>query len=123
MWNKEQSIAHLNSHAHAHSLGRCAEFVRKAIKAGGIELHSHRSAKDFGPSLLAAGFRPLGASAQPIAGDVVVIQPIAGHPHGHMTMFNGTIWVSDFKQYHGYYPGPGYRKIKPSFVLYRYPSE
>lgn len=56
-----------------------------------------------------------------IAGDVAIIQPIPGHPHGHMTMYNGSIWISDFKQYNGLYPGPSYRKHKPVFTIYRYP--
>lgn len=124
MWDKEKAIAHLNSHANSHSLGRCAEYVRKAVEAGGLQLGRHGSAKDYGLSLKTVGFLPLGvsAAAQPIAGDVVVIQLILGHPHGHMAMFNGKIWVSDFKQLHGFYPGPSYRKLKPSFVIYRYPS-
>ncbi|MBP5132993.1 CHAP domain-containing protein, partial [Pseudomonas protegens] len=57
----------------------------------------------------------------PAAGDVVIIQPIAGHPHGHMAMFNGTLWVSDFKQLHGFYPGHSYRVHKPAYKIYRHP--
>ena len=53
-------------------------------------------------------------------GDVAIIQPIAGHPHGHMAMFNGTQWVSDFKQQHGLYPNTAYRSLKPPFTIYRY---
>jgi hypothetical protein len=58
-------------------------------------------------------------NAQPKAGDVAVIQPIPGHPHGHMAMFNGKKWVSDFKQRYGYYPSGAYRKLQPSVVIYR----
>jgi len=32
------------------------------------------------------------------AGDIRVIQPISGHPHGHMQIYTGSGWVSDFKQ-------------------------
>ena len=55
------------------------------------------------------------------AGDVVVIQPAMGHLHGHMAMYNGKIWISDFKQQNGLYPGEAYRKEKPVFKIYRYP--
>lgn len=122
MWDKKKAIDYLNAHANATSLGRCAEYVRKAIEAGGITLHRRTSAKDYGMSLQASGFTSACAST-PLAGDVAIIQPIHGHPHGHMTMFNGEIWISDFKQYHGLYPGPTYRKLKPSFVIYRYSNQ
>ena len=123
MWNIDEAVAHLDSHAKTHSLGRCAEFVRKAIEAGGVHLIHHISAKDYGTSLTLVGFRAL-PSTPPffVKGDVAIIQPINGHPHGHMTMFNGAVWVSDFKQLHGFYPGPSYRSKKPSVQIYRYPN-
>lgn len=121
MWNKQAALDQLAKQALAHSAGRCAEFVRKAVEAGGVKLVRHVSAKDYGPSLAAVGFsvltKGLGFYG---AGDVVVIQPITGHPHGHMAMFDGKIWISDFKQYHGLYPGPSYRNKKPAFTVYRY---
>ncbi|MET3131326.1 hypothetical protein AAKU55_001585 [Oxalobacteraceae bacterium GrIS 1.11] len=118
MWEKEAAVEYLNAHALPHSLGKCAEYVRKAIEAGGIELNRHSDAKDYGASLLTSGFIALGNSVAQ-AGDVAVIEAIPGHPKGHMAMFNGTIWVSDFKQLHGYYPGPGYRQLRPPVVFYR----
>ena len=51
-------------------------------------------------------------------GDVAVIQPIPGHPHGHMCMYDGDHWVSDFKQ-RTLYPGESYRAQKPRYVVYR----
>jgi hypothetical protein len=39
-----------------------------------------------------------------------------------MTMFDGTLWVSDFKQMHGVYPSEEYRTLKPTVTLYRYPA-
>ena len=126
MWDVSKAIDHLNSHAQPHSLGRCAEYVRKAIEAGGVTLRHHISAKDYGNSLLRAGFRKIvhthaNGHYHHHAGDVAIIQPINGHPHGHMTMFNGTNWISDFTQYHGVYPGHAYRLVKPQYAIYRHP--
>jgi hypothetical protein len=121
MWDKEKAVAYLNTHANIHSLGRCAEYVRKAIEAGGVKVVRQVSAKDYGSSLKALGFVTLIGNLNPVAGDVVIIQPIDGHPHGHMAMFSGNVWISDFKQNHGLYPSPAYRKLKPSFAIYRYP--
>jgi hypothetical protein len=120
MWDVKKALAHLNANAHEHSLGRCAEYVRKAVEAGGVHLIRHTSAKDYGRSLESVGFKAPPASPNAAAGDVVIIQSITGHPHGHMAMFNGAIWISDFKQPHGLYPGPSYRKLKPSFTVYRH---
>jgi len=120
-WDCEKAIQHLNQHARAHSAGRCAEFVREAIEAGGLIVARRSSAKDYGPSLEAVMFRALAEWPRTvIAGDVAVIQPVAGHPHGHMAMYNGAGWVSDFKQLHGYYPSPLYRAAKPAVVFYRH---
>lgn len=54
------------------------------------------------------------------AGDVVVIQAAPGHEHGHMAMFNGTKWVSDFVQDKGFYPAQAYRTNNIAYKLYRY---
>ena len=126
MWNKSKAVEHLNSKAQPHSLGQCAAYVRRAVEAGGVTLQHHVSAKDYGSSLLHVGFNKIvgsHASAQyhHLAGDVAVIQPIEGHRHGHMTMFNGKEWVSDFVQHHGLYPGHSYRLSKPPYAIYRYP--
>lgn len=120
MWDKKVAVAHLSTHARSASHGKCAEYVRKAVEAGGVRLQRHTSAKDYGGSLIAAGFVAQDVSIL-TAGDVVVIQPVTGHRHGHVAMYDGTRWISDFKQPNGFYPGESYRKSKPSFVIYRHP--
>jgi hypothetical protein len=119
MWNKEIAVEYLDSHARPSSVSRCAEFVRSAIEAGGLRLVRRRSAKDYGESLEMCDFAII-EPVSPIAGDIVVIQPASARGHGHMAMFNGTNWVSDFKQMHGLYPGPEYRRLKPDYSIYRY---
>ncbi len=120
MWDQKAAIQHLNAHAQSHSTGACALYVRRAIAAGGVQLQQTRSAKDYGNSLLIAGFTALlSTQIMPEAGDVAVIQAIPGHNDGHMAMYNGSLWVSDFKQLNGYYPGDSYRTQQPSVVFYR----
>ena len=122
MWDLTAALKHLDAHAGDSSLGKCAQFVRKAVEAGGLTLERHISAKDYGSSFIKAGFQALASTPTVFTpGDVAIIQPIPGHPHGHICMFNGTMWKSDFKQPHGYYPGPTYRKLKPAVTFYRYP--
>ncbi|MDN4235656.1 NlpC/P60 family protein, partial [Citrobacter freundii] len=108
-WNKTTAVNHAKSHAGSHSQGRCAEFTRKAIQSGGISLGNTYHAKDYGPLLKNAGFSPIGTFEQPRAGDVVVIQPYeGGNPSGHMAIFDGQAWYSDFRQ-RDMWAGPGYR--------------
>jgi hypothetical protein len=117
-WNVEAAVSYLDTRASSHSQGRCAEYTRNAIEHGGLILQRHTSAKDYGSSLQHDGFVALMGDDYR-RGDVVVIQPIAGHPHGHMAMYDGEQWVSDFKQ-RTLYPGESYRAHKPSYVVYRH---
>lgn len=115
-------------HARPHSTGHCAKYIRRALERGGVHVISTRAAKDYGPALEAAGFHEVAdtpdVTEPPQAGDVIVIQGVKGHPYGHMAMFNGRIWISDFKQHpwhhRGFYPGPAYRAAQAPFRIYRY---
>lgn len=118
-WDSKKAIAHLDSHATPSSLQQCARYTREAIEAGGIKLGRTVLATDYGPSLVAAGFRAVTIGVPPYrAGDVVIIDGFPGHPEGHMAMFDGRHWVSDFVQ-RDLYPGPSYRSHRPSFTIYR----
>ncbi|EPT3117053.1 hypothetical protein [Klebsiella michiganensis] len=138
MWNNSASVSYINSHVEPRSIGKCAAYVRRAVEAGGVKIKippprigNSASACDYGSSFEAVGFKPVyfytgsGPTDTAVipgqqAGDVVVIQPIDGHPHGHIALFNGTNWVSDFIQLRGFYPGQQYRNVKPAYILYRY---
>jgi hypothetical protein len=120
-WDIDKAVGYLQKHAQTHSLGHCAQYAREAIEAGGVILERHNSAKDYGSSLVKVGFQghsPLNV-VKFLKGDVVIIQGFKNHPHGHMAMYDGSQWISDFKQ-RTLYPGPAYRKSKPSYKIYRY---
>lgn len=118
-WDKDAAVDYLVKHAGVNSLSECATFTRRAIAAGGISLIRTRLAKNYGDSLLKAGFVAIPQSAVPEKGDVAIIQPYeGGNGIGHMTMFDGKTWYSDFKQ-RDMYPGPKYRQFRPPYVIYR----
>lgn len=72
----------------------------------------HDNAKNMGKYLVLAGFREV--YGNPIKGDVAIIQPYTGgNTAGHMAIFDGHYWWSDFKQEHGVYPGLVIVKISP----------
>ena len=107
--------------------GICATHIRKGLEAGGFATAGHpAAAKDWGPTLTRGGFKALASTAGyvPVKGDVAVIQGVstgAGRA-GHIEMFDGKDWVSDFIQPRGkeIYPGPQYRAETPSYVIYRF---
>lgn len=119
-WDVNRAIHYLRAKVQPISQGLCATYTRQAIEAGGIRLLHTRHAKDYGSSLRASGFREVSSTGPFRAGDVAVIQPITGHPDGHMCMFDGNTWISDFKQ-RTLYPGPAYRNEKPIYKIYRHP--
>lgn len=124
-WYVNRAIVYLRQHAFSHEsvmahkvkTGHCAQKTREAIEAVGIRLMHHNSAKDYGMSLVAAGFYAV--TGNPLAGDVVIIQPVEGHPHGHMAMYDGRKWICDFVQ-NDMWPGSTYRKVQPPFKIYRH---
>ena len=122
-WDKNRAISFARGHAGAggsHGKGHCARSVREAIESGGITLVPTGDAKDYGRNLTNAGFVETNTTV-PIAGDVVVIQGIDGHLSGHMAIYDGRIWVSDFIQNESLYPNRAYRQIKPKYKIYRHP--
>lgn len=102
---------------------KCAATVLDAVAAGGVRVtRGVRDAKDYGPNMLAAGFSEVSSDpyTNPQAGDVVIIQsPGPASTAGHMTMYNGSVWISDFEQ-RDMWSGPAFRAAKPEFHVYRY---
>jgi hypothetical protein len=120
MWDMSEAVRYLDEHANFRSLGKCAAYTRKAIEAGGVLLKHQLYARDYGSSLREVGFRPLLLNSGPYQeGDVVIIEGCKGAPAGHMAMFDGSLWVSDFKQSE-LYPGPAYRNSKARYTVYRF---
>lgn len=86
--------------AHKGSIGRCALYVRKALQAAGYKFTSQASAYMYANGTLAkAGFTKIDHSNYtPQLGDVVVFNRTSKNPHGHIQIYDGKGWVSDFHQ-------------------------
>ncbi|MFC0180967.1 hypothetical protein [Thorsellia kenyensis] len=117
-WDLQGSINYLKANAQPKSTGECAKAVRLALAQGGIHIEAVPSAKYLGESLMNKGFKEIPKDSQLIAGDIAVIQPPKGDIHGHSAMFDGKIWISDFKQ-QTFYPGNDYLISKPQYKIYR----
>lgn len=123
-WNISNAIQRLVSSAHRNSQHQCAKYVRLAIEAGGISTAGRPGSaylyKNYLPSI---GFNLIGKihgkqnqlnwtrnNAQ--IGDIAVMDH---GEHGHICMWSGRQWISDFIQSNMWvYSGDG------TCYIYRY---
>ncbi|WP_201617316.1 CHAP domain-containing protein [Psychrobacter urativorans] len=94
------AAARASSVARSRSSGYCARYVRKALQSAGYEFRPNPSAYQYASrgTLSSAGFSKISNDMQPQVGDVVVYDRSSRHPHGHIQIFDGGDWVSDFRQ-------------------------
>lgn len=102
---------------------RCAEYVRVAINAGGLNPGSPRNGKDYKYRLPELGFTQINVNAANYnakKGDIACHQPYpGGHWAGHVAMFNGYVWISDYRQV-DVFGGPGYRARPQNTTIWRW---
>lgn len=86
--------------AHGSSTGYCALYVRKALQEAGYEFTPNPSAYQYAYGTLAdAGFTKISSDNYvPQIGDVVVFNRSSKNPHGHIQIYDGNQWVSDYRQ-------------------------
>lgn len=97
-WSPEATARYATEHAEKKSVGMCALYVRKAIMTGGIPLYMGGDAWCYKYTLPILNFHQVGKKSEREVGDIVVFQPIGGRRFGHIAIWNGSQWVSDFRQ-------------------------
>lgn len=116
------AVSKLRSIVNSRPTGWCARHVRTAIQAGLHDSLSDRpnSAKDYRLYLPKKGFQKLRFEGyKPLPGDVFVEPHVpGGSTHGHITMFDGSNWLSDFIQ-RDMWGGGSYRRAKKG-TLFRH---
>ena len=126
-WDINKAIYALNRNAAGSAQHLCARYVRMAIEAGGISTAGRPgSAYQYQWYLPKIGFNKITqitgrseqsswSSSNAKAGDIAVMEH---GQHGHICMWNGSRWVSDFFQNNMWvYSGNG------TCYLYRYDGE
>jgi len=98
--------------------------VRRGLQVGGLNTKGNPYyAKDYGPFLVRLGFSqiPKDSTLQP--GDIMVLQP-GLNPSGHVQVWDGSRWVSDFVQATNRtaYGRKRDRHVDAPYALYRYPN-
>lgn len=118
--NWEAVFKELTSKAHPHSTGYCAKYVANALVAGGFKFTRQATAHTYGPILTALGFKECSPTRFQ-AGDIVVWQPYPRQPYnaGHIQMFDGLKWLSDFVQKR-LVPGASFENA--TCKIYRHPN-
>jgi hypothetical protein len=125
---------------------QCAKYVNRALRDGGTHLRPVKfrypgdgpSACDYGAYLEEVGFEVFYDNTEeelqcrsyhPVAGDIAIFMPIAAevkngmtislHKHGHIQMYDGKSWISDFEQ-KGFFVGKDYGIKWGRFRIYRF---
>lgn len=119
----DKAVKYLEDNAAGKSTGKCAKSVRRALQHSGFYLPEHpEDAREYGDYLEWGGLSKVDKTNYvPQKGDVAVIQPpVKGEP-GHMQMYGGEKWLSDYKQKNStiIYPSQAYQDAKPKYEIYR----
>lgn len=115
-WNPDEAARYVTEHAEKKSVGLCALYVRKAIMAGGVPLYWGGNACHYKYVLPIIGFEEIEKESKRKKGDIVVFQSTRSRKYGHIAIWNGTRWVSDFKQ-RSFYVHKDY--LKGEYNLFR----
>jgi hypothetical protein len=98
----DKAVAYLVGHVEPKSISQCALYVRRAINAGGIEgSFGHAYQYHDQDVLVGLGFKNIGNNIDSIVlekGDIIAFPSVEGHKWGHIAMYDGTQFISDFKQ-------------------------
>ena len=107
-YNNTQVVDYATRNSESHSRCMCAWYVMRAIQYGGCfpcGIYPAYAYKDILPKL---GYKEI--HNEPIQiGDICVLSQNSKSNFGHIAIYNGTQWVSDYKQ-NSIFPGNAYRK-------------
>ncbi len=94
------AAARASRSAYSSTRGLCAHYVRKALQSAGYSFTPNESAYQYATrgTLAEAGFVKISNNSSEQIGDIVVYNRSGAHPHGHIQIYDGSGWVSDFRQ-------------------------
>lgn len=115
-----KAVDYLISHAEPKSTGWCAKYVANALEAGGFKFTRQNSAYLYRTNgiLTKMGYREIGKQNSYVKGDITVTDRNAQYQDGHIAMWSGNNWISDFVQRSEYV----YSYNQPPVYYYRYGS-
>ncbi len=118
----DAAVTYIINNAEPKSLGKCAKYVRLAINEGGISnIYGHATEYYDTDKLVKYGFTKIGTNLDSIQlekGDIAAFGSVKGHKYGHIAMWTGSQWVSDFKQ-KSFWVANQY-SIEKKYAIYRW---
>lgn len=113
-FNVTKCVTHATNNALPKSHTCCAWYVMCALQSGGcpIPIAPAFAYKQILPKY---GFIEVSDTIQ--YGDIIVFPRVKNHPFGHIAIWDGNQWISDFKQ-KSMFPAKAYRNTK--YVIYRH---
>ena len=116
--NLNAAIQHLMDNAEPKSTKNCGTYVANALEAGGFVFTRQKLAYQYWSNeiLTGIGYYEINKSSSYEKGDITVTENNEDHPEGHIAMWNGTNWISDFVQKSEYV----YNSNQPPIHYYRY---
>jgi hypothetical protein len=116
IYNIDKAVSHVETSALSKSHTCCAWFVMRAMNAGGCPI-GILPAFAYKEVLPKYGFVEIDKNSSYRKGDIVVFPAIKNHIYGHIAMWTGKQWISDFKQ-KSIFPAKGYRYS--DYRIFRY---
>ena len=98
--NPQAAADYATKNAKEKSVGLCAKYVANAlINKGNFTFDRQPSAYMYHTKgiLTGLGFQEI-QGGNPMKGDIYVQEGTKTHPDGHIAIYNGSNWISDFKQ-------------------------
>lgn len=117
-----KAAMYVSKNAHDGSKGKCARYVANGLEAAGYKFQRQPSAYMYATNgtLAKMGFTEIDNRTPPQAGDILVFPRSSSTPHGHIQIYDGKVYNSDFKQVGGALkrdwnsPGEKYRGLVPT---------
>ena len=106
-YDAEKAGDYATANAARRSKSLCAMYVRQALETAGCNMWGHpHTAHGYNEFLKSLDFTRMDTkNYSPEKGDIVVFSAVKGHPYGHIAIWNGRQWVSDFRQKNLYVAG------------------
>ena len=116
--NMDAAVNYLISHAQPSTTGWCAQYVHRALEAGGFILPEQPLAYQYRANgiLTNIGYKEISRPSSFKKGDITVTERNSYHTAGHMAMWSGSSWISDFVQLSEFV----YYENQPPVYYFRY---
>lgn len=120
-YSNDRTVEYITSHAESKSHCMCAGYVIRAMWHGGCPI-GLIPAYAYSKTLPQMGFEEIPVKGyKPQKGDISVVPSNNQHPFGHIAVYNGRQWVSDFEQGSVILPSKAYR-ANGKFQIFRAPD-